>query len=256
LGGTVKVEAEEDLMLRKAHDILTVSLFGFFKVAFFLSLFSLLYLSAFLLLKSERIFHTEKVKSLGILSSLISGTQDRELFYKTQGVEVDFKDSVEEMSIFRYILKFSNQISHSDALKLAKLIKKECKNYKLNPFLILAMIQVESEFSPKAVSPQGAIGLMQVMPETAEFVAGELRVSINGSESLYNPFINVRLGIYYLSFLINRFKSVEWALFAYNFGPNSFLNTEGLEKESPAYVRKVLSFKELLEAGTTLKESF
>jgi len=138
-------------------------------------------------------------------------------------------------------------------MKLAKLIREESQNYGLDPFLILAIIQVESEFFPRAVSPKGAMGLMQIMPETAEFIAGELGVSIDGIKSLYNPFINVRLGVYYLSMLIDRFKSVEWALHAYNAGP-SFINTANLERGIPAYVRKVLRFKIILESQRIAEE--
>ncbi|MGH7889398.1 MAG: lytic transglycosylase domain-containing protein, partial [Thermodesulfobacteriota bacterium] len=135
----------------------------------------------------------------------------------------------------------------TEAQKLAKLIRKECDNYDLDPFLILAIIQVESRFDPIAVSNRGAIGLMQVMPGTADFIAEELGVSINSGKSLYDPLINVKLGIYYFSILLERFETTHDALVAYNVGPTRFSNTKSLQKRTPSYVRKVLSFKNLLE---------
>ncbi len=96
---------------------------------------------------------------------------------------------------------------------------------------------------------------MQIMPETAEFIGGELGGAVDGTKSLYNPFVNVRFGIYYISYLINRFKSIEWALVAYNTGPNNFLTgQERIGKGLPDYVKKVISFKNWLEAGRTAAE--
>jgi soluble lytic murein transglycosylase-like protein len=194
--------------------------------------------------KSERAFRKENIESLNILSNPVSRNQERILFYAEIQATKSRLDSLrEEADISKLILRFSNGIAPSTALKLAKIIREDCDNYGLDPFLILAMIEVESQFSPKAVSSKGAIGLMQITPETGEFVAGELGLSINGSKSLYNPFINVRFGIYYLYLLINRFKSVEWALLAYNTGPNSLISSE---KGLSAYVRKVIRLQSWL----------
>ncbi|MER3447556.1 MAG: hypothetical protein C4291_12300 [Candidatus Dadabacteria bacterium] len=234
-------------MLRRIYTTFTFSLFGFFKASFFISL---LYLFIFLVMKSEHVLYVESIKTLSVLSSPVIRAQNRELIYPdTKEVKISLEDLIKETDILKYVLKFSSQLSYSDALRLSKLIKEECENYGLDPFLILAVIKVESEFSPKAISPTGAIGLMQITPETAEFIAGELGVSIDGAKSLYNPLINVRFGIYYISFLINRFKTVEWALAAYNAGPNSFSNTqENFGKRLPVYVKKVISLKNWLEA--------
>jgi soluble lytic murein transglycosylase-like protein len=192
----------------------------------------------------------ESIKTLNALTSPVIRAQESKFFYTdTQEAKTSLEDLRKETDILKYILKFSNQISYSDALRLSKLIREECENYGLDPFLILSVIEVESEFSPKAVSPSGAIGLMQIMPETAEFIAAELGVSIDGAKSLYNPLTNVRFGIYYISFLVNRFKSIEWALAAYQSGPNSLSTTqESFGKQLPDYVKKVISLKNWLEA--------
>jgi transglycosylase-like protein with SLT domain len=241
------------MMLKRINDIFVFSLFGFFKISLFLSLF---YFFIVMLSKSEHILYNESIKNLIVLSNPMLRAQNREFFYSDiQETKSSLEDLREETDILKCILKFSNQISYSDALRLSKLIKEECENYGLDPFLILAVIEVESEFSPRAVSPKGAIGLMQIMPETAEFIGGELGGAVDGTKSLYNPFVNVRFGIYYISYLINRFNSIEWALVAYNTGPNNFLTSqERIGKRLPDYVKKVISFKNWLEAGRTAAE--
>jgi len=152
-----------------------------------------------------------------------------------------------ENDILKLILRFSDEISSSQAKKLAKLIIEECDNYEIDPSLVLAIIQVESNFSPTAVSDKGAIGLMQVMPSTAEYLAEKLGISISGKKGLHDPFLNVRLGIYYLSLLEGRFDNVEDALFAYYYGPGRFESNRYVTRKLPWYVRRVLSFKSLLD---------
>jgi len=159
----------------------------------------------------------------------------------------------EEAGVYFFILRLSESISQKNARKLAKLIVEECGNYNnLDPYLVLAVIQVESEFSPKAVSRKGAIGLMQVMPGTAEFVAKEMGMPYNGRKSLYDPFINVKLGIHYLSILADRYDSTENALEAYNNGPSNFEKSQNLDKKHSRYVKKVLNFKSYLEEESLL----
>ncbi len=152
-----------------------------------------------------------------------------------------------QSDILKLILRFSDEISSSQAKKLAELIIEECDNYEIDPSLVLAIIQVESNFSPTAVSGKGAIGLMQVMPSTAEYLAGKLGISVSGKKELHDPFLNVRLGIYYLSLLEGRFDNIEDALFAYYYGPSRFESNRYISRKLPTYVRKILSFKSFLD---------
>lgn len=232
-------EKEVIAMLRKVYDVLMFSAYGFFKTFFLLSFFCL---PAFLFFNPSSVYRVKVkgVMSLGVpVGSSIGGIRE-----KKNPERRSLK--MEEAEIFRFILRFSDEIPPADAHRLARLIKRECEDYSLDPFLILAIIEVESGFNPLAVSSRGAVGLMQVMPETAGFMAEKLGISLNGDKSLFDPFINVRLGIYYFSLLINRFESIDEALIAYNSGPTKFLNGGGLERGT-SYVRKVLSIKSFLE---------
>jgi len=87
----------------------------------------------------------------------------------------------------------------------------------LNPSLVAAVIRVESNFNHDAVSSRGASGLMQLMPETAAWVAGQMQMDYS-PDMLTDPAVNIELGCWYLSSLVREFGSLYVALAAYNAG--------------------------------------
>ena len=103
--------------------------------------------------------------------------------------------------------------------ELAEVIYEEATRYNQDPKLILALIATESEFYNWAVSEKGAKGLMQIMPYVAESLAQDLGIEWSGDRTLFNPYLNIRIGIHYLSRLMLDFKDVGTALTAYNYGP-------------------------------------
>jgi soluble lytic murein transglycosylase-like protein len=118
--------------------------------------------------------------------------------------------------------------------KFDPLIEAHAQHHGLEADLVRAVIQVESGFNPYAVSPKGAMGLMQLMPATAN----ELGV-INPFE----PEQNIRGGVTYLKRLLDRFDhKVELALAAYNAGPGA-VDRYGQQippyRETQAYVKKI-----------------
>ncbi len=91
--------------------------------------------------------------------------------------------------------------------------------YKVDPLLVAAIIKCESTFNPMAVSSAGAVGLMQLMPETAEELALEKKIDYVNSEELYKPEINIEIGFYYIQKLRKRYKgNLVLSLAAYNAG--------------------------------------
>lgn len=91
--------------------------------------------------------------------------------------------------------------------------------YNLDPILVAAVINVESNYNENAKSHQDARGLMQVGPQTGEWGAAELGISDYRPESLYDPDINIRIGCWYLDKLNQEFQSREdLVLAAYNAG--------------------------------------
>lgn len=93
------------------------------------------------------------------------------------------------------------------------------EKYGVDPLLVAAIIKTESNFSKTAKSPDGAIGLMQLMPSTAKELSQELGYKIFTSTDLVNPELNIELGIYYISKLSKEFHDNQiLTLAAYNAG--------------------------------------
>jgi soluble lytic murein transglycosylase len=99
--------------------------------------------------------------------------------------------------------------------------------YGLPVDMLLAVIETESGFRTTALSKAGAMGLMQVMPETGREVATDLNIPWTGDEMLFDPVINIRLGSEYLHRMFRRFGHADNALAAYNAGP---ARVEGLNR--------------------------
>ncbi len=126
--------------------------------------------------------------------------------------------------------------------ELAEVIYEEANRHHQDPKFILALIATESEFYNWSVSEKGAKGLMQIMPYVARSLAQELGIEWSGDRTLFNPYLNIRMGIYYLSQLILDFKDVEVALTAYNYGPTYVKNLIDKKERIPRdYYRRFLS---------------
>jgi soluble lytic murein transglycosylase len=91
--------------------------------------------------------------------------------------------------------------------------------YGVDPLLVAAVIRVESKFNPDAVSRMGALGLMQIMPTTAEWIASQIGFTDFQEEMLLDPEINIRLGTWYLANLAKEFDGrTDVVIAAYNGG--------------------------------------
>ncbi|MCX8028149.1 MAG: transglycosylase SLT domain-containing protein [Thermodesulfovibrionales bacterium] len=88
----------------------------------------------------------------------------------------------------------------------------------IDPLLIMAVMREESRYDPDARSIAGAIGLMQLMPNTARIFQKATYVSLNDNRQLYNPRINIAIGSAYLKHLLKQFGSLPPSLAAYNAG--------------------------------------
>jgi len=98
-------------------------------------------------------------------------------------------------------------------------ILREAESFGLSPLLVLALIREESGFDPKAVSVDGARGLMQLLPATASWIASSTDSSRFTADDLFDPGRNIAIGIRYFDYLLDRFKgSLVGALAAYNGG--------------------------------------
>jgi len=131
-----------------------------------------------------------------------------------------------------------------ERLPFQEIVEEVSQRYGVPPPLVLAVIKVESDFKPDAVSPKGAMGLMQLMPDTAK----EL-----GVKDPFDPRQNIEAGVRYLRELIERFDGdLKLALAAYNAGGGEVEKYHGIPpfKETREYVKKVIaSLRDLLKGG-------
>jgi len=136
-------------------------------------------------------------------------------------------------------------------VKFKKHIIKYSEENGVDPYLVTSMIFVESKFYPKAVSKKGARGVMQIMPQTGEWVAEQIGIEDYHPDDLFDIETNIRLGTWYLAYLTRHFEGdLILVLAAYNSGQGSVRKwlKENQEpdnfnsfpfKETRAYVAKI-----------------
>ena len=117
--------------------------------------------------------------------------------------------------------------------QVSRAVAEEARLAGYDPLLILAIIDVESDFDPEAVSSRGARGLMQIQPATLHWFAQKQGLRLSREEMAADPGLCVRLGVRYLRSLQDRFAGdLPLALMAYNAGPDRIrqaLRERGLE---------------------------
>jgi len=134
-------------------------------------------------------------------------------------------------------------------------VEKYAQMYGIEEELVYAVIKAESNFDESAVSQKGAVGLMQIMESTGEWAAEKIGLNNYTKESLYNPEINIEIGCFYLSYLLDLYgNDVRCAVAAYNAGQanvDKWLGDEMYSKdgksldkipfgETAKYVKKVM----------------
>ncbi|BCJ88036.1 lytic transglycosylase domain-containing protein [Effusibacillus dendaii] len=113
------------------------------------------------------------------------------------------------------ILKWMYPLYHYDVIRENGLA------YNVDPLLIAAIVHVESKFQETNVSRAGAVGLMQLMPDTAEWISQQSGILYQSQTDLAQPGVNIKLGSWYVAYLEKRFNGNRVAaIAAYNSGPN------------------------------------
>jgi soluble lytic murein transglycosylase-like protein len=132
--------------------------------------------------------------------------------------------------------------------KIPAVIIRESKKYGYDPLFLTAVIITESSFNNWARSRKGALGLMQIQPQTAMAMARETSREWKGNPTLYDPGANIALGAYYLSKLVKRFGELDLALEAYNHGPTKLARYLRKGYRPNGYSRKVIDRYEMIRA--------
>ena len=130
-----------------------------------------------------------------------------------------------------------------DPSKYEDAVRETANKYALEPSLVKAVIRAESNFQPMAVSPKGAMGLMQLMPDTARM--HEVR-------NAFDPTENIHGGVRHLRYLMNRYAgNLDLVLSAYNAGTKPVDQVRGIPSipETQEYVRRVRFFHAVYKNG-------
>ncbi len=135
-------------------------------------------------------------------------------------------------------------------LSYGQIVRGHARNYQLDPALLAAVIYQESKFKADAMSSSGAIGLMQLLPDTAKGIALHTGGSKFRVKDLYDPEINVRYGAWYLRHLLDKYGDEQDALAAYNAGQDNVDRWRRAGKgiqfaETRAYVKRVEELKRI-----------
>ena len=204
------------------------------------------------------------------LAEIVSGT-DKKL--PEQDIAC-LSDHLRKMRNFKTSISMAARITYREDLHelfyppaYLDVVEEAARADAIDPLLILSIMREESRFAPDARSVAGALGLMQLMPQTASRLSTHANVSMKHSDDLYDVRTNIYIGAYYLKLLIRIFDSVPHAIAAYNAGEDAVKNwvaagryrstDEFIEDipydETRNYVKKVMTsyFEYIRQSGRT-----
>jgi len=159
--------------------------------------------------------------------------------------------------VHNWLADYRTGLSPAKKRQVSEALYRESQRYGFEPSLVVALVATESSAFNWSRSHQGAVGLMQLLPVTAEELVnqsagqtasgGEFRW--RGEETLYDPLINIKLGLRYLSYLHRQFGDLQTALTAYNYGPTRVAEwLEACSEPLPlSYANRVLDLAEELD---------
>ena len=151
-------------------------------------------------------------------------------------------------------INFKTIVKFAYPLKYEEYVIRYSSKYNVDPYLVISVINTESKFNERAISSKGAYGLMQIMPETGQWISQYVGISPFNVDMMYDPEISIKMGCWYLNNLSKEFNgNTELILAAYNGGRgnvNKWLSNEEYSKdgktlhnipfkETEEYVRKV-----------------
>ena len=165
---------------------------------------------------------------------LVDAHGGERIYYRTDENGVIFLTNVPDRKDLRTFPGFEGKAARGTGEQFRDLINRTALRHGLHPELVHAVIGVESNFNPNALSKKGAQGLMQLMPATAKRF---------GVSNPFNPADNIDGGTRYLRYLLDLFGGDKrLALAAYNAGENKVLAVKGVPpyRETRNYIAKVL----------------
>ncbi|PJZ85275.1 lytic transglycosylase domain-containing protein [Leptospira harrisiae] len=164
------------------------------------------------------------------------------------GLSVRNESSKRKLEV--YIAKYRPNLSSKERLELVSAMENASLNLRLpvgnkqerydKLGFLVGLVQTESQFHKRAKSHKGALGLMQVMPATAKWLAEKEGIPFSSEKDLYDPETNLYIGVLYLNYLMERTDSLDAALLSYNAGLGGYKRFGGI----PEYSRSVYRYYE------------
>lgn len=158
--------------------------------------------------------------------------------------------------LFTYELNTHYFLKRIYPLKYYNYVVYYAKEYGVDPYLIFAVIKVESNFKSDAISSKNAVGLMQILPDTGRWIADRVGIKNYRDDMLFEPKYNIQMGTWYLTYLLKTFNgNIQLAVAAYNGGSGNvgeWLKDKRFSKdgkqlytvpypETNRYIKKVLA---------------
>lgn len=163
-------------------------------------------------------------------------------YYKKSTVKVGESIPKINSMVYRWTKERLTKKYKNDSSRVAQAIIDESLKYGFDPIFLMSVIQGESSFRADMIGGVGEIGLMQIRPETAEWISEKFDMKWNGKASLFDPVVNIKIGAAFLSYLRDRFDDhAQLYLAAYNMGQKNVdkaLDKNIWPKDYPQHVMK------------------
>ncbi len=161
-------------------------------------------------------------------------------------IEVFADDSGKEAALIKskivdFLKSKKVKVTEERLRTIANTVYEEALEYDGDYRLILAVIKVESNFRNEAVSKMGARGLLQIKPSLARHISKDTGIAVKETKTLHEPEKNIKIGVNYISALIEKFENLNTALHAYNVGSDRIKHKVSRDySPNTPFTRKVL----------------
>jgi soluble lytic murein transglycosylase len=151
-------------------------------------------------------------------------------------------DDTNSATVQHIVQNIKAEKNNGNMILAVQTVIKESQHYGVDYRLILAIIKTESNYRQNVISPDGARGFMQIKPSTAREIAKETGIPYSGLKDLCDPQVNIRMGIYYISKMIDLFDDLPTALLAYNVGQSKAKRLMAEDKDpNTVYTKRVIA---------------
>ena len=180
---------------------------------------------------------------LGFLLSLLLLLANATRTSRAEDGEAVARKTRERINTYSVLKSHDVKLSEASLWNVTESVVEESAKHSLDPMLVLAVMKVESRFDHRAVSPRGALGLMQIRPIVVDELVDEGEIpEWKSKPNLRDPILNIKIGVAYLSYLKKMFNHLPFALAAYNSGPTRIrIKLDAKEKIPLGYANKVVA---------------